>query len=68
MNERTGRRASPDAATRELLDPELERRILALESSGLEAAGDFDLYAWLWILMLGVIGPALLLVWGWFEP
>ncbi len=49
------------------LDPELERRVVALETSGSNAAGgDFDAASWFWILMLGVLGPAALILWGWF--
>lgn len=45
------------------LPPELEQRIVALEaSSGLER--DFDAHSWLWMLILGVILPAVLIVVG----
>jgi hypothetical protein len=50
---------------RERLDPELERRIAALES-GTDAGADFDVRSWLWMVLLGIVGPAALLVWGWF--
>lgn len=50
---------------RELLDPELERRVVALES-GTDAGSDFDAASWFWMVLLGIVGPAALLVWGWF--
>jgi len=53
-------------AAREPLDPELERRIAALESPGTDAGSDFDAASWFWMLLLGVVGPAALLLWGWF--
>ena len=53
-------------AAREPLDPELERRVAALESSATEAGSDFDATSWFWMLMLGVVGPVALLLWGWF--
>lgn len=46
------------------LEPELERRIAALERTENQGAG-FGTADWLWLLALGVIGPALLLIWGW---
>ena len=49
----------------ERLDPELERRILALES-GTEAGTDFDLASWCWMILLGIVVPIGLLLWGWF--
>ena len=46
------------------IPPELERRITALEQP--ENQGDgFGTKDWIWLLVLGVIGPALLLIWGW---
>jgi len=50
---------------REALDPELERRVVALEE-GAEAGADFDAASWFWMLLLGLVGPGALLVWGWF--
>lgn len=46
------------------LHPELERRIASLENESNQGAG-FTGVDWLWLLALGVVGPALLLVWGW---
>lgn len=51
-------------AARQLLDPDLERRIAALES-GSDAGSDFDAASWFWMVLLGIVGPALLLIWGW---
>lgn len=52
-------------AGREVLEPELERRVAALEA-GADEGSDFDARSWFWLLLLGVLGPAALLVWGWF--
>jgi hypothetical protein len=49
----------------EPLNPELERRIAALES-GAETGADFDLVSWWWMVLLGVLLPVGLLLWGWF--
>jgi hypothetical protein len=66
MTERSVDHPAPAAsAAREALDPELELRVAALES-GAEAGTDFDAASWLWMVMLGVVGPAVLLLWGWF--
>jgi hypothetical protein len=46
------------------LDPELERRIAALEAEQREGAG-FGGADWFWLAVLGVAGPAALLAWGW---
>jgi hypothetical protein len=66
MTERIIDRLAPGAsAIREPLDPELERRVAALES-GAEAGTDFDATSGFWMVMLGLVGPAGLLLWGWF--
>jgi hypothetical protein len=62
----TNRPATGANAVREPLDPELERRVAALESSGTDAGSDFDAASWFWMMMLGVVGPVALLLWGWF--
>lgn len=49
----------------EPLDPELERRVAALEA-GSDAGSDFDAASWVWLILLGIVGPVALLVWGWF--
>lgn len=46
------------------LHPELERRIKALEQESNQGEG-FSGTDWLWLAILGVIGPVLLLIWGW---
>ena len=46
------------------LSQELERRIEALERPDNQGAG-FGPADWVWLILLGVVGPALLLVWGW---
>jgi hypothetical protein len=67
MSTRLTDRPSGDAiAEREPLDPELERRVAALESPGTDAGSDFDAASWFWMLLLGVVGPVILLLWGWF--
>jgi hypothetical protein len=67
MIEQSAERLAPNAkAAREPLDPELERRVAALESPGTDAGSDFDSWSWFWMAMLGVVGPAALLLWGWF--
>jgi len=46
------------------LPPELERRIKELEDPANQGTG-FNAMDWVWLLLLGVIGPGILLVWGW---
>lgn len=46
------------------LHPDLERRIAELERESNQGTG-FTAVDWFWLVSLGVIGPALLLVWGW---
>jgi hypothetical protein len=46
------------------LPPELERRILELEDPENQGEG-FTGTDWVWLMILGVIGPILLLLWGW---
>lgn len=46
------------------LDAELERRIGELEIESNQGAG-FTGIDWFWLIALGIVGPALLLVWGW---
>lgn len=48
----------------ERLHPDLERRIVELEREANQGAG-FTAIDWFWLISLGIIGPALLLVWGW---
>lgn len=46
------------------IHPELERRLAALERDE-NQGGSFGAIDWIWLALLGVIGPALLLIWGW---
>jgi hypothetical protein len=48
----------------ESLHPDLERRIAALESASNQGAG-FTGVDWMWLIALGIVGPVLLLIWGW---
>ncbi|HTV94615.1 MAG TPA: hypothetical protein VME42_01380 [Steroidobacteraceae bacterium] len=42
------------------LPPDLEARIAMLEASA--APGDFDRRSWFWMVLFGVVAPALLLI------
>jgi hypothetical protein len=46
------------------LPPELERRITELQKVENQGSG-FTGMDWVLLLLTGVIGPALLLLWGW---
>ena len=48
----------------ERLHPDLERRIAELEIESNQGTG-FTGIDWFWLAALGVVGPALLLMWGW---
>lgn len=48
------------------LHPELERRVAELENEANQGGG-FTSVDWLWLALLGVVGPALLLFWGWHQ-
>jgi hypothetical protein len=52
----------PGATTE--LAPDLEARLIAVEAHG--AGADFDRASWVWMLLLGVVLPAVLLVVGWW--
>ena len=58
------RPGSLNQTTGTALDPELERRIAALEQAENQGGG-FGAADWAWLALLGVIVPAALLVWGW---
>jgi hypothetical protein len=45
------------------LPPELEARIVALESAA--PRSDFDGSSWFWMILLGIAVPAILLIVGW---
>jgi hypothetical protein len=47
-----------------VLPPELERRISELEKPENQGEG-FTSTDWLWLIALGIVGPVLLLMWGW---
>lgn len=48
------------------LDPELERRIAELENEANQGHG-FTAVDWFWLVAFGVVGPVLLLIWGWMP-
>lgn len=49
--------------------PELEERIARLEGDLQSAADpDFDAIGWGWIIALGLVLPAVLLLIGWWYP
>ncbi len=48
----------------EMLAPDLHRRLAALETHGTTA--DFDASSWAWMMLLGVVLPAVLLAIGWW--
>jgi hypothetical protein len=50
--------------TDQALHPDLERRIRELENPANQGEG-FTGGDWAWLLITGVIGPVLLLIWGW---
>ncbi|MBA4784106.1 MAG: hypothetical protein H2045_12915 [Rhizobiales bacterium] len=50
--------------TKQTIHPELERRLAELERPEAQGGG-FGVSDWVWLMALGVVGPALLLVWGW---
>lgn len=56
-----------DAGTKGTVDslhPELDRRLVAIES-GAEGGSDFDAASWVWMILLGLVLPIALLIWGW---
>ena len=60
-----GKRAAAGApGSAEPLPPELDRRLAAIES-GAEAGSDFDAVSWVWMILIGVVLPVVLLIWGW---
>lgn len=48
----------------ERLNPELERRLKALENPA-EQGEDYDATSWLWLIALGLVLPVIVLIWGW---
>jgi hypothetical protein len=58
---------APDGAgARDSLPPDLEQRIVRLETGG-QCGDDFDAASVGWLLALGVLLPLVLLVVGWWE-
>jgi hypothetical protein len=55
----------PDPSPTADLPPELVRRIEALERD--DSAGDLTSGSWIWLILLGVVAPAALLLWGWWA-
>ncbi len=55
---RSGRTVAADLA------PDLEARLAAVEAHG--DGADFDRASWVWMLLLGVVLPAVLLALGWW--
>ena len=47
------------------LPPELEARIAAFENAA--PASDFDAASWFWMVLLGVLIPLALLIFGWWA-
>jgi hypothetical protein len=43
---------------------ELERRLAILSDESAQGQ-DFDRVSWLWLLLLGLVGPIVLLILGW---
>jgi hypothetical protein len=46
------------------LNPELERRLKALEDPS-QQGEDYDAASWFWLLLLGLVLPVIVLIWGW---
>lgn len=46
------------------LNPELERRLKALEDPA-QQGQDYDATSWFWLLVLGIVLPVIVLIWGW---
>lgn len=46
------------------LPEELARRVEALADESSQGA-DFDAFSWFWLLLLGLVGPVVLILWGW---
>ena len=53
-----------DRAEIEMLAPDLQRRLAAVETHG--SGADFDVSSWAWMMLLGVVLPAVLLAIGWW--
>ena len=53
-------------ASRDSLPAELEHRIAELETGG-QCGEDFDSASLIWLLLLGIVLPAVLLIIGWWA-
>jgi hypothetical protein len=56
-------RASRVDDTPELLPPELEARVAALEAGA--SGADFDAVSWVWMMLFGIVLPVSLILLGW---
>jgi len=56
---------TPDPYRAAELPPELERRIEALERE--DDGGKLNPASWFWLILLGIVTPAALLLWGWWA-
>jgi hypothetical protein len=61
MADHAGHGSSPQQMP--VLPQELEARLAALEA--LAPSADFDGFRWFWMVLLGILLPAVLLVVGW---
>jgi hypothetical protein len=57
--------ASDGQTNQNALPAELERRIAILEDPANQGA-EFDTSSWMWLLVLGLLLPIVVLVWGWW--
>jgi hypothetical protein len=46
------------------LTPEVEARLAAVSAAA--EHNDFDGVGWFWMIALGIVGPVLLIAFGWF--
>jgi hypothetical protein len=59
------RDAGRERADSSALAPELEARIAALETAA--SCADFDRPSWFWMILFGIVVPAILLIIGWWA-
>ena len=57
--------AGDDMTTSAQESSELERRIRLLEDPSNQGA-EFDTASWIWLIVLGIVLPAAVFVWGWW--
>ncbi len=53
-----------DMAQMETLAPDLQKRLVTVEAHSVDA--DFDAWSWTWMILLGLVLPAVLLAIGWW--